>query len=65
MRMNNKPMYLCYILGQTEMGSEGMADIYYPMIACGDTDEEIVEDYRANLISLYGEDVRYGIGTGL
>lgn len=57
MRMNNKPMYLCYILGQTEMGSEGMADIYYPMIACGDTDEEIVEDYRANLISLYGEDV--------
>lgn len=31
MRMNNKPMYLCYILGQTEMGSEGMADIYYPI----------------------------------
>lgn len=60
MRMNDKQMYLCYILGQTEMGSEGLADIYYPMIACGDTDEEIVEDYRANLISLYGEDV---IGT--
>lgn len=55
--MNNKPMYLCYILGQTEMGSEGLADIYYPMVAHGDTDEEIVEDYRANLISLYGEDV--------
>ena len=55
--MNDKPMYLCYILGQPEMGSEGHADIYYPMIACGDTDEEIVEDYRANLISLYGEDI--------
>ena len=55
--MNDKPMYLCYILGQPEMGSEGHADIYYPMIACGDTDEEIVEDYRTNLISLYGEDI--------
>ena len=53
----NKPMYLCYILGQPEMGSEGWANIFHPMVACGDTDEEIVEDYRSNLISLYGEDL--------
>lgn len=48
--------WLCYIVGECEMGSEGYADILYPMISHGATDEEIISNYKANLVSLYGED---------
>lgn len=35
MRMNNKPMYLCYILGQTEMGNVDDKYYYTPGIIPG------------------------------
>lgn len=55
--MNNKQAYLCYIVGTCEMGSEGWSSMMYPMVCYGNTDEEILSDYRANLQSLYGKDI--------
>lgn len=49
--------YLCYIVGECEMGSEGFSSCMYPMIAYGNNDEEIIESYRDNLIHVFGEDI--------
>lgn len=56
-KFSNKRKYLVYIVGSCEMGSEGHSSIMYPMVACGDNDEEILNDYRDNLIKTYGEDI--------
>ena len=53
----NKKAWLCYHVGQCEMGSEGHSSMMYPMVCYGDTDEEILDDYRSNLKSVFGKDI--------
>lgn len=53
---DSKKCWLVYLVGSCEMGSEGWSDIQYPCVCYGDTDEEILEDYLANIETLYGDD---------
>ena len=54
---DDKKAWLCYIVGQCEMGSEGHSSMMYLMVCYGNTDEEILADYRANLKSVFGKDI--------
>lgn len=56
MKDDSKKCWLVYLVGSCEMGSEGWSDILYPCVCYGDTDEEILEDYLANIETLYGDD---------
>lgn len=54
---DDKKAWLCYIVGSCEQGSEGWSSMMYPMVCYGDTDEEILDDYRTNLHTLFGKDI--------
>lgn len=56
-KFTRKKAYMCYIVGACEQGSEGWSSMMYPMVAYGDTDLEVLNDYAANIKALYGEDI--------
>lgn len=53
---DSKKSWLVYLVGSCEMGSEGYSSMMYPCVCYGDTDEEILSDYLANIETLYGSD---------
>lgn len=53
---DSKKSWLVYLVGSCEMGSEGHSCMMYPCVCYGDTDEEILSDYLANIETLYGSD---------
>ena len=61
---DNKKAWLCYMVGSCEQGSEGWSSMLYPVVCYGNTDEEILDDYRTKLHTLLGKDIIGEISYG-
>lgn len=62
---NNKiPIYLCYLLGDCEQGSDGWRTYMYYCVAEGNTPEEICKNWLENVKTLYNVDLSKDVCFG-
>lgn len=54
---DSKDLYLVYYVGQCEMGSDGYSSMINVCVASGNTEDEVVENYKENVKRLYGYDI--------